>query len=280
MALRIHDVAPTQGWPGTIVEIRGEGFDPHRDANTVIVGNRPALVLRAEPERLLVMAAEDARTGEIRVDVGPDSAEGPPFELLPYPEEHDWVAPAPPRFFHGPQGGTPSRNVQNQRVLVLPVYTTETPPVPPVPPAAVLAALDTKYAQVANYLAHRHLWRDHLEVRAPPRLAPASRSGDFYIISQLHIDAARRAYLAADRRIVGDSGVIFCDRQRRLHPGPPSLAPELDLADRPQRPGQHARPRPAQGRQHPLRRHPRRHFRHLQRRRTRRGDVGRLGRRR
>jgi IPT/TIG domain-containing protein len=70
MAFRIHEVSPTQGWPGTIVEIRGEGFDPHRDSNTVIVGNRPALVLRASPERLLVMAAEGARTGEIRVESG------------------------------------------------------------------------------------------------------------------------------------------------------------------------------------------------------------------
>jgi hypothetical protein len=98
MALRIHDVTPTQGWPGIIVEIHGEGFSPHRDANKVVVGNRPALVLRAEPELLLVMAAEDARTGEMRVSVGVDSEQGPDFELLPYPEEQDWVAPAPPRF--------------------------------------------------------------------------------------------------------------------------------------------------------------------------------------
>jgi hypothetical protein len=100
--LRIHEVSPVERWPGTLVEITGEGFDPHRDSNSVIVGNRPALVIRATSERLLVMAAEDARTGEIRVDVGPDSAKGPPFEVLPYPEPHDWVTPAAPRFFHGP----------------------------------------------------------------------------------------------------------------------------------------------------------------------------------
>jgi hypothetical protein len=34
----------------------------------VIVGNRPALVIHASTERLLVVAAEDAHTGEIRAD--------------------------------------------------------------------------------------------------------------------------------------------------------------------------------------------------------------------
>ena len=152
MTLRIRTVDPAQGWPGTIVDIRGEGFDPHRDSNAVIVGNRPALVLRAEPERLLVMAAEDARDGKILVTVGADTAEGPDFELLPWPEDHDWMATQPPRFFHGPQRGTPSRNVQDQRVLVLPVHTTETPPVPS-PTAADLAALDVKYGRVSDYWA-------------------------------------------------------------------------------------------------------------------------------
>ena len=125
MPLRINKVSPEQGWPGTLVEIIGEGFNPHRDSNIVIVGDRPALVVKASPERLLVMAAEDVRTGEIRVEVGPENADGPVFELLPYPPEDDWVAPAAPRFFHGPQHGTPSANVQNQRILVLPVFPTD-----------------------------------------------------------------------------------------------------------------------------------------------------------
>lgn len=225
MPLRIREVSPTQGWPGTLVEITGEGFDPHRDSNTVIVGNRPALVIHAEPKRLLVMAAEDAHTGEIRVTVGPDSDEGPPFELLPYPEEHDWVSPAPPRFFHGPQGGTPSRNVQNQRVLVLPVFTTETPPAPP-PPAAALAALDAKYGQVADFWRTGTYGATTWRFERHPAWLQLPDSGDFYIINQTHIDAARFSYLAAYRRIVGASGVIFASTDNGitpiLHPTPTS----------------------------------------------------------
>lgn len=208
MVLRIHEVTPTKGWPGTIVEFRGEGFDPHRDANAVIIGDRPAMVLRAEPERLLAMAAEDARSGEIRVTVGVDSEAGPPFELLPYPEAHDWVSPAPPRFFHGPQGGTPSRNVQNQRVLILPVFTTETPPVAP-PTAADLAALDAKYNRVDEFWRTATFHRTSWKFERHANWLQLPRESDFYIIDQTHIDHARFAYLTADRRIVGDSGVIF-----------------------------------------------------------------------
>jgi hypothetical protein len=206
--LRIHEVSPVEGWPGTIVEIRGEGFDPHRDANAVIVGNRPALVLRAEPERLVVMAAEDARTGEIRVSVGPDSEEGPAFELLPWPEEHDWMAPAAPRFFHGPQGGTPSTNVTNQRVLVLPVFTTEVPAMAP-PAAAGLATIDATYAQAAEYWRQASWDSTTWKFERHPNWLQLPGSGDFYILGQFHIDAARLAHLAADKRITGDSGVIF-----------------------------------------------------------------------
>jgi hypothetical protein len=225
MALRIHEISPKQGWPGTIVEIRGEGFDPHRDANAVIVGNRPALVLRAESDRLLVMAAEDVRTGEVRVTVGPNSEEGSTFELLPYPEAHDWISPAPPRFFHGPWGGTPSRNVQNQRVLVLPVFTTETPPVP-APPAAALIALDVKYGQVADFWRTGTFGATTWQFERHPDWLQLPGNGDFYIIDQTHINHARFAYLTADRRIVGDNGVIFAATGTGfipiLHPSPQS----------------------------------------------------------
>jgi hypothetical protein len=205
--LRIHEVTPVEGWPGTLVEITGEGFDLHRDGNSVIVGNRPALVIRATSERLLVMAAEDARTGEIRVDVGLDSADGPPFEVLPYPEPHDWVTSAAPRFFHGPQGGTPSTNVQNQRVLILPVYPTGL--VPPVPPPALLTKIDTDYVRVADYWRTASYGSTTWQFERHPSWLPMPKDGDFYIIGQHHIDSARLSYLAADTRIVGDSGVIF-----------------------------------------------------------------------
>jgi hypothetical protein len=205
--LRIHEVSPVVGWPGTLVEIIGEGFDPHRDGNSVIVGDQPALVIQATSERLLVMAAEEARSGEIRVDVGPDSAEGPPFEVLSYPEPHDWMAPAAPRFFHGPQGGSPGTNVQNQRVLILPVYPTGL--VPPVPSPALLAGIDTNFARVADYWRTASYNSTTWKFERHPDWLPMPKDGDFYIIGQRHIDAARLSYLAADQRIVGDSGVIF-----------------------------------------------------------------------
>jgi hypothetical protein len=224
MGLRIHEVSPTQGWPGTLVEIAGEGFDPQRDSNLVIVGDRPALVVRASSERLLAMAAEDARTGEIRVEVGPERADGPGFELMPYPEEHDWVAPAAPRFFHGPQHGTPAANVQNQRVLVLPVFPTDQFPlaVPFLPDP--LQELDAKYAAVADYWRAATYGATTWKFERHPDWLPLPRSGNEYILTQPHVDAARTAYLAGDRRITGDGHVIFASADNSfiptLHPSP------------------------------------------------------------
>lgn len=230
--LRIHEVSPVEGWPGTLIEITGEGFDPYRDGNMVIVGDRPALVIHATSERLLVMAAEDAGNGEIRVDVGPDSVQGPLFEVLPYPEPHDWMAPAAPRFFHGPQGGTPSTNVQNQRVLILPVYPTGL--VPPVPSPALLAGIDASYARVADFWRTASYGSTTWKFERHPNWLPMPKNGDFYIIGQRHIDAARFSYLAADQRIVGDSGVIFGASGTGfipvLHPSPLSWSHLLGAA--------------------------------------------------
>lgn len=221
MALRIDEASPAQGWPGTLVEISGEGFDPHHDSNRVIVGDRPALVVQASSERLLVMAAEDVQSGEIRVKVGAASAEGPAFELLPYPEEDDWVAPAPPRFFHGPQGGSPAANIQNQPVLVLPVFPTDYPP-PAVPDP--LAALDAKLARVADYWDAATYGATTWRFERHPNWLPLPKSGDQYIVSERQLTAARMAYLAGSRRIVGDGQVIFASAGSGfipvLHPAP------------------------------------------------------------
>lgn len=209
MALRIDTVSPTSGWPGTLVDIVGEGFDAHRDANTVIVGDRPAMVLRASPDRLLVMAAEDARTGVIRVDVAGASADGGTFELLPMPGEHDWVAPAPPRFFHGPQGGTPRTNVKDQRVLILPVYPTDQTPGGPPFFIDPITGMDEKYQRVANYWNTASYGSTTWKFERHPGWLPLPKHGDFYINTQRHIDAARLSYLAADKRLAGNGGVMF-----------------------------------------------------------------------
>ena len=116
----VDKIKPRRGWPGTIVTIRGTGFSPNRDENLVSFGDEPALVIAAEPETLVVLVNENAKGGKTAVEVGGiSSATGGDFKVLPYPAPDDHLKAGPPRFFHGPQSGTPKTNVQDQGVLFL-----------------------------------------------------------------------------------------------------------------------------------------------------------------
>lgn len=53
--LRVDDFSPKHGWPGTIISITGHGFSPVRDSNAVYIGAERALVVEADPNRLLVV---------------------------------------------------------------------------------------------------------------------------------------------------------------------------------------------------------------------------------
>jgi len=50
----IDAVSPSGGWPGTIVTIEGGGLTAVRDDVTVTIGGARALVITAEPQRLVV----------------------------------------------------------------------------------------------------------------------------------------------------------------------------------------------------------------------------------
>jgi hypothetical protein len=129
--LRIVGVDPLVGWPGTFFTIIGHGFSTNRDDNAVFIGATRALVIEAAESRLLALAGETTVGGAVRVDVGSDSATGGTFTVLPMPEPTDITTAGPPRFFHGPQHGTPATNVKDQKVLVLFSYPTDQDPGPP-----------------------------------------------------------------------------------------------------------------------------------------------------
>ena len=128
IGLRIDGVDPLVGWPGTILTITGRGFSVNRDDNAVFIGTVRALVIEAAENRLLVSAGETTVGGAVRVDVGADSATGGTFTVLPFPSPTDLTTAGPPRFFHGPQHGTPATNVKNQKVLVLFSYPPDHDP--------------------------------------------------------------------------------------------------------------------------------------------------------
>ncbi len=130
MAPGIDELRPKAGWQGSIVEILGTGFSGARDDNDVQVGGDRALVIEADPARLLILVGENAVTGPLTVTVGGATADAGEFTILEQPDAADPFATAAPAFFHGPQHGTPSTNRADQRVLVLPVFATDNPPRP------------------------------------------------------------------------------------------------------------------------------------------------------
>src|SRR5262245_6618787 len=98
---------PTKDYPGAAVAITGVGFDPDRMANQVRVGGRPAYVLEADANRLLVLTHPQVTTGPVEVKVGAAPAVGPTdFVALPWPHP-DSGADGPPYAFEGrkPTGG-------------------------------------------------------------------------------------------------------------------------------------------------------------------------------
>ncbi|HEY9216686.1 MAG TPA: IPT/TIG domain-containing protein, partial [Phenylobacterium sp.] len=154
LGLRVDNVEPRKGWPGSILTLVGHGFSANRDENQVTIGGVQALIIEAEANRLLVLAGETTASGAISVKVGAKSSAAGQFEVLAYPDPADHTQPGAPRFFHGPQHGTPQTNVANQRVLVLFAFP------PDHDPGAPAARTVLRNAEIAGFDDARRFWNE------------------------------------------------------------------------------------------------------------------------
>ena len=196
----INAVSPSGGWPGTIVTIEGGGLTAVRDDVTVTIGGARALVITAEPQRLVVLAGEDTVTGPVVVQISSATATSvAPFEVLPRPDVRDLGVAGPPVFFHGPQSGTPALGVADQPVLVVFVYPTDHNPGTPAQRTATLTAERAKFQtarrfwQEASY--HSTSWRFDFTDFLP---LPADRN--YYMWQREDVYDRRRALLEATKR--------------------------------------------------------------------------------
>ncbi len=64
---RITRVEPREGLPGSVIEIRGRGFDPVWSRNTVTIGGNPVRVIDGNRRRQRVVALRDVATGPVVV---------------------------------------------------------------------------------------------------------------------------------------------------------------------------------------------------------------------
>jgi hypothetical protein len=152
---RIDAFEPQGGWPGTIVTITGDRFAEDRDANVVTIGGTPALIIEAERTRLPVLAGLTTKTGSIQVTAGGKTvATAGLFTVLPQPVIDDPSQSGPPRFFSGPQYGTPQLGVKDLPVLVIPAYPADHDPSSPAARASLRNDLIQRFNQAGDY------WRE------------------------------------------------------------------------------------------------------------------------
>jgi hypothetical protein len=213
---RINAFVPGDGWPGTVLTIDGAGFAPARDDNIVTIGGERALVLTASATELQVLAGEGTVTGPVQVTTSAGAGSSTvDFKVLPWPEPDDVMTMGAPRFFHGPQSGTPQLGVADQPVLVVLTYPTDHDP-------GTAAQRTTKRnAEMSTFTDARRFWVEATygatswDFRFTDWLAlPQNRN--FYFWQQDDINAARRRLLRETKRSARVSGATAYAGHQRL----------------------------------------------------------------
>ncbi|WP_438854361.1 IPT/TIG domain-containing protein [Agromyces sp. M3QZ16-3] len=206
--LSVTDVSPREGWPGTVVEIRGTRFDANRDADVVMIGGDRALVLEASAERLLVMAGEQTQSGPITVEVAGKLADGGEFSVLDWPDPDDPTTHGAPRFFHGPQDGTPQTNRTNQRVMTIITYPTDHDPGGAVARANLRTDIINRVDTARDYWNRASYGSTTWSVDVTDWV-PLPQPRRTYFWEQRDIDDARLHYLSLARTMIRDGSSII-----------------------------------------------------------------------
>lgn len=203
----VDRISPEHGWPGSVVTITGGGFAEGLDDNRVVIGGVDALVLRATASQLTVLVGEHATDGPVDVETANVVKTAPQsFHILPPPENWSVSEAGPPEFFHGPQHGTPTLRVQNQRVVAIMTYPNDIP----VPTAADHAAEVTSFQDAKRFWDEASYGRTTLDINTTNWLA---LPGDWrsYVWDQGDIEWARHRLFDGTKRwshIAGQRGYI------------------------------------------------------------------------
>jgi len=226
LGVSITDFTPRGGWPGTILTISGYGFSANRDDNDVRIGAERAIVIDATSNMLTVLVGEATTTGALKVTVGSDSGTAAePFQVLPRPAFDDISAAGPPRFFHGPQSGTPQTNNANQPVLVLFAHANDQKPDDPGKPRATLRnELIAKCGEANRWWREASFNRTSWAMTFSDWLA-LPNSDNFYFWRDTDTFLARRDLLTHTLRPLEWQGINIANGAILVeHPGPLNYA--------------------------------------------------------
>ena len=122
------------------------------------------------------------------------------FQVLPRPAFDDISLAGPPRFFHGPQKGTPKTNTSNQPVLVLFAHAKDQNPDEPLKTAAVLRnELIAKCGEANRWWQQASFNRTSWTMTFSNWLA-LPNPDNFYFWRDSDVDVARRQLLTETLR--------------------------------------------------------------------------------
>ena len=127
---RIDSLMPSQGYPGTMLEINGANFSANRSDNDVKVGGEEAWVVEASATRLKVITGVKTNTGPVEVTVNGQTGKGPhDFEVELYPTPNS-LDDGPPILYLGAGKGVASHLPSKGTIhlLVIPCYPTDRKP--------------------------------------------------------------------------------------------------------------------------------------------------------
>ncbi|WP_411139368.1 IPT/TIG domain-containing protein [Streptomyces sp. C10] len=194
--------------------IDGSRFSADRDADHVVIGDVPALVLEAAPDRLTALVGENAESGPVQVTVnGVTATASEAFKLLDRPDPAAFGHEGPPVFFHGPQEGTPQVGVEDQPVLVCFCFPQDHDP------GGAAARQNLRTSEISGFDDANRFWKESSYTPASPNATswkytftdwldlPDNRID--YVWQQEDIAEARRALFRGTRRSSAVSGTTL-----------------------------------------------------------------------
>lgn len=81
----IFDILPKTGGKGTHVTLKGSGFETEAAKNIVTIKGKPAQVVQAKEDELIVIAPDGVETGRVDLRIDDSAIEGPNFTVVPAP---------------------------------------------------------------------------------------------------------------------------------------------------------------------------------------------------
>jgi len=198
--MSIHTIGPEKGLPGTIVEIRGTGFNPVASQNEVTIGGSTTRVISGSSSQLRVVALRDVASGPVVVRNGTRTAtstqqfkrDGTTTRATPLQDSDAELIVG--------QGYTTDRRYDmsaqglNQKILVVLTKPSDIDPETLAPMGTTARdSVTPRLASANTFFQQTSYNKTSAAFTMTPNWIPLSKTRDFYCWQQEDIDRAQAA---------------------------------------------------------------------------------------